>query len=104
MTGRVERDHRVAERQALAERVAFDRGLRPEPVAQEADARGRGMIVARAAARMVGMGVRDERAIDRTPGIDVEVAPRAVQPLRRQRDQVGPPGHHAASGSAKRST
>jgi hypothetical protein len=35
-----------------------------------------------AAARMVGMGVRDDGAPDRPPRVDEEVAGRAVQPLR----------------------
>ena len=37
---------------------------------------------------MVGMGVRDDGFGHRTPGVDVEVTPRAIQPLRPEHDQV----------------
>ena len=49
---------------------------------------GRGQHMAVAGAGMVGMGVGDHRARHRPPGVDVEVARRAVQALRTGDDQV----------------
>ena len=40
-------------------------------------------IMAVAGARVVAVRVRDHRAVDRPPGIDVEIARRAVQALGR---------------------
>jgi hypothetical protein len=37
---------------------------------------------------MVGMGVRDDGARYGPPGVDVEIARRAVQPFRPEDDQV----------------
>ena len=53
-------------------------GVGAEPMAQEADARGGGMVVARAAPRVVGMRMGDQRAVDGAPGVDVEIAGRVV--------------------------
>jgi len=36
---------------------------------------------------MVGMGVGDQGALDRPPGVDEKAARRAVQTLRRERQQ-----------------
>jgi hypothetical protein len=38
-------------------------------------------------ARVVAVGVRDNRTLDRTPRIDVEISGRAVQALRAGNDQ-----------------
>ena len=56
--------------------------------AQQARAFGAAQVVAVAGARMVGMGMGDDGALDRPPRVDVEVARRAVQALRPQLDQV----------------
>jgi hypothetical protein len=46
---------------------------------------------------VVGMAVRDQRALDGTERIDVEVAGRAIQSLRRLGEEIGCLGRHGAN-------
>jgi hypothetical protein len=55
-------------------------------------ARGPGrQIVAMAAPRVVGMGMCNDRAVHRTPGVDVEVTRLAIEALGAQHHEIAPP-------------
>ncbi len=47
-----------------------------------------------AGSRMIRMGVGDDRTVDRTPGIDVEVAGRTVESFRAKNDEIPDIGCH----------
>src|SRR5262249_32720294 len=53
-----------------------------KPRAQHALALARAQVVARAPARVVAMRVRDDRALDAVPRIDVKIARLTVEPAR----------------------
>ena len=72
--------------QRLSVRDAFDRGIGAEAAAQEARRRIRAEIRGASRARMVAVRVGDHGAIDRLPGVDVELAGFAIQPLRSRFD------------------
>jgi hypothetical protein len=81
VAGRVQRHRDAVDRHPLAVTSGLERDV-AEPGAQHVLAGGRRQVVRMAAARVVGVCVRDDGAPDRPPRIDVEVAGRAVQPLR----------------------
>ena len=99
-----QRARRVLDRLAVRQRLQVD--LVAEPRAQHAFGRRRGEIVAVAAARVVGVRVRDDGAVDRPPRVDVEIARRAVQAFAALHDQVVAAFAHArrtiSSGGASR--
>ena len=88
MAGRVQADAHALPVQRLAPGQGLQADI-AEPRAQQAGAFGAAQVVPVPGPRMVGMGMGDDGAIDRPPGVDVEVAGRAVQALRAQHDQVG---------------
>ncbi len=55
---------------------------------------------AMAGAGVIGMAVRDHRAIDGAHGIDEEIAARAIKPFRARLQQRG--GGHGGAGSGMR--
>jgi hypothetical protein len=59
-----------------------------QPRAQNAFGRLCGQVMAVARACMVGVRMRDHRARHRPPGVDVEVAGRAIQALRPMDDEI----------------
>jgi hypothetical protein len=75
----------VVDRLAVGERLQVDIA---EARSQHALAGSGGEVVRIAAPRMVAVRVRDHRAIDGPPGIDVEVARRAIQPFPALDDDV----------------
>ena len=75
----------VVDRLAVGERLQPDVA---EPCPQHAVAGRGGEVVGVAAARMVPVRVRDHRAVDRPPGVDVEVARGAVQPFPALDDEI----------------
>ena len=94
VAGRVqaERDAVPAHRLAVGQRLQRDVA---QPRAQHAGAGRAGEIGAVAAPRVVGMGVRDDGARHRPPGVDEEVARRAVQAFGAQDHEiVGRRGRH----------
>ena len=76
----------VLDRLAVGQRLQVDVGA--EPRAQHACAVGVRQVVAVADARVVGVGMRDDGALHRPPGIDVEIAGRAVQAFRTGDDEI----------------
>ena len=88
MPGRVQRDAYpvVVDGFAIGQRLQVD--ARAEPGSQSAGAVGLGQVVPTADACVVRMRVRDHRAINRPPGVNVEVARRAVQPFGPGDDEV----------------
>ena len=70
-------------------------GLLAQPPAQHRQAVGDGVIHAHAVARMVAMPVRDDGGGDRAPGIDVEIARRAVHAFGSQHDEITGGRRHA---------
>ena len=87
----MERDQRIADPRRLAQGMDPIVLLAQAPL-QHRQALGGHVIGAHAGARMVPVAVGDHRTRHRPPGIDVEVAGRAVQALRRVHHQVVP-GH-----------
>ena len=87
MPGRVQADGGRADAQGLAVRQGLQLDA-PQPGAQHPLARCAAQISGVAATGMVGMGVRDDGARYGPPGVDVEIARRAVQPFRPEDDQV----------------
>jgi hypothetical protein len=86
VAGRVQR-HRHAvldDPLAVADRVERDVGA--EPRAQDALGVAHGEVACAARARVVAVRVGDDGPVDRSPGIDVEAARRAVQPLGPRND------------------
>jgi hypothetical protein len=73
----------------LAPVQRLQRDVVAEPGAQHAGTRCRGEVVRVATARVVGVRVRDDGALDRPPRVDEEIARRAVQPLGTLDDEVG---------------
>ena len=74
-------------------RIAIGQRLEPdlaEPRAQHMLGIGRSQVVRMAGTRVIGVSVRDHRALDRPPGIDVEIAGWAVQALGSLDDQGAP--------------
>ena len=88
MAGRMQADAHAAvlDRLAIGQRLQHD--VVAQPCAQHAGAVVRGQVVPVAATRMVGVRMRDHRAVHRPPRVDVEVARRAVQALRPLDDEV----------------
>jgi len=75
----------------VVDRLAVREGLQvdvAEAGPQHALAGSGSEIVRVAAPRMVTVRVRDHRAVDRPPGLDVEVAGRAVQPFPSLDDEI----------------
>jgi hypothetical protein len=71
-------------------------GLKPDiaqPDPQDLSRRLGRKIISVSRPRMVAMGMRDDGLAHRSPGVDVEVARRAVQTFRPLADQVGAVGH-----------
>jgi hypothetical protein len=104
VAGRMQAHARVADGHRLAPVEAGDVDA-PEARAQHADAALRGQVVAMAGARVVGVGVRDDGALDLAPRVDVEVAGRAIEALRAPDDQVsghGTPESHAGAARQQR--
>ena len=66
-------------------------------------ARVYGEIVRVPRAGMVAVPMREHGAVDRTPGIDVEIARRAVQPLGTGNDEIGRGGWHRGGTRCRRS-
>ena len=58
-----------------------------EPRAEDALALERAQVATRAPARVVAVRVRDDRAVDRLPRIDVEVSGLAVESVRVNAEQ-----------------
>ena len=88
VAGRVQADAHAVEHHGLAVGQTLQCDVGAEPRAQHAFADRGGQIGAVAAARVVGVRVRDHRARHRPPGVDVEVARRAIQAFGAQHDQV----------------
>jgi hypothetical protein len=101
MAGRVQADGSPADGQALtvAQGLQLDAA---QAGAQHALTRCTAQVGAVAAPGMVGMGVGDDSARHRPPGVDMEVARRAIQALRAQHDQVGAVGDGHVSGGGGR--
>ena len=76
----------VNDRLAVIQRLQRDVG--PESLAQRALAERVGQVVGVARSRVVRMAVRDHRAVHRTPGVDVEVARKAIQAFGAGDDEV----------------
>ena len=87
--GRVQRDLRPPDRVRLAVVPGLDDGVGPHAGLQHMPARRGREIPLGAAAGMVGVGMRDDRAVDRPPGVDVEVAGLAVEPGVVQLQDIG---------------
>ena len=83
----------VVDALSIAQRLQIDLA---EAGPQHALARCGCEVVRVACARMVGMGVRDHRARDWSPRVDVEVAGRAVEALGTQHDEVVSRSHSAS--------
>jgi hypothetical protein len=67
-------------------RDGLNRCIGPETLANDPFSARRAQIRAGAGAKVIAVGVRDDRALDRLPGIDVESACVAVQARRRGLD------------------
>ncbi len=81
----MERHPGAADRQGFAVKQRLDDGVR-NAAAQHRRAWGRAQIARGARPRMIAVRVSDERALDRFPGVDVEVARLTEQAGRRPRD------------------
>ncbi len=88
MAGRVQADPHAVVHHHLAIGQALQVQPRAQPAAQHAGTDGGGQHLGVAGAGMVGMGMGDHRPVHRAPGVDVEIARRAVQAGRAQGDQV----------------
>ena len=88
MAGGVQADGHAVVLHGLAVGQPLQRQVGTQPAAQHALADGGGQHVAVAGARMVGMGVGDHRPGHGPPGVDVEIAGRAVQALRAVDHQI----------------
>ncbi len=73
------RDADAAYRERLAIPQRFDEAVRSEAALQEARGRPGAEVRAAATPRVIAVGVGDQRAIDRTPRIDVETAGRTEE-------------------------
>jgi hypothetical protein len=74
-----ERERDAADDARLAEVEQFDRRLVAQPRAQHTCALARREVVAAPPPGVVAVRVRDHRAIDGQPGIDVQVGGRTIQ-------------------------
>ncbi len=79
MTSRMERKLDAVPRQNLAVSHGLDRDV-AEALAKDRGRLAMADISLRAGTCMVGMGVGDDRALNRSPGIDVKIAGRAIKP------------------------
>jgi hypothetical protein len=106
VTGGVQRYADTVDGDRIPPPFHADPGGVAQPRAQHVLALPRREVGVAPPARVIGVRVRDHRARDRPPGIDPEVAGRAMQPLRGQPQQVcrhrspglgsGPRGRRAA--------
>jgi hypothetical protein len=88
MAGRVQADAHAVQIDRLPISQGLQRDVVAQACAQHAGAERGGEVGAVTSARMVGVRVRDDRACDRCPGVDVKVTRRAVQAFGAQHDQV----------------
>ena len=96
-------EHMAGRMQAQAHAEMVDRARRrqrlqvdlAEPRPQDALGRRRRQVAAMAAARMVGMGMGQDGARDRPPGVDVEVSGRAVEAFGPLHHEIGRAAAHA---------
>ena len=95
MAGRVQRNAHAMVFDDLAIRQRLQGDVGPQPGAQHAFAVGVCQVVGMAHAGVVRMPMRDHRAVHGLPGVDEEVAGRAVQAFGPGDDQVlrGGSGH-----------
>jgi hypothetical protein len=102
MPGRVQRQAHamVFDHFTVVQRLQLDAGT--QPLAKRARAVGVRQVVCMADASMVRMRVRDHGTIHRPPGVDVEVARRAVQAFGAGNDEVGGSGCHGVRMSVCR--
>jgi hypothetical protein len=94
MAGGVQRDAHAMVLHGLAIRQSLQRDVRAQAGTQHAGTVVMGQVVGMAGTRMVRMAVRDHGPFHGPPGVDVEVAGRAVQAFWAGHDQVG---SHAGS-------
>ena len=90
MTDGMEGDFRAAEADAFSVARRLDRAGKILAIAQphEIERLLCGQHRAMPGARMIGMGMRDQRALDRTGGVDMEAAELAAHTGRRQHQDV----------------
>jgi hypothetical protein len=87
MAGRMQRDRYAIDVEAFAICCGLQIDSR-QPRYEDPCTRLRGEVVRVTPARMVGMGMRDDRTVDGLPGIDIEIAGRALEPFRPGDDQI----------------
>ena len=85
MSSRMQGDPRAVQLACLAVLERFQRDV-AEAYTQHLFGRARCEVMRVSGARMIGMGMRNHRALDRPPGIDIKIAARAIQALRSQLD------------------
>ena len=88
MTGRVEAELYTVMIDGFAIGQRLQWHVRGDPRTEYAFAVARGQIVAHAPACVVAVGVGDDGAIDRAPGIDVEITGWAVEAFGAGNDKV----------------
>ena len=88
MAGRVQRQPHAMVLYHLAIGQRLQRDVLAQTPAQNGRAVMVGQVMRAAIARMVAVRMRDHRALHRPPGIDVEIAGRAIEPLGAGNDQV----------------
>ena len=101
VAGRVQADAHAVQHHRFAIFKPLQRDV-AQPCAQHAGADGGGQVGTMAAARVVGMGVGDDGALHRPPGVDVEAPGSAVQPFGPQHDEVVCGGHGFSRRLARR--
>src|SRR5258705_6000184 len=89
MAGWRERTQRDAEPGLLAVRRPYHDGALAHPPAQEGYRRLGAEVGGAARARVVGVDVRDDGALGRSPGVDVEAARGTEKAHRRRHDKIG---------------
>src|SRR6185437_5488793 len=87
VTSGMKRDADVADRDRLTPRLGLDDAIR-ESVTEQRRAFGCAEIRVRSGARVITVRMRDDRALDGLPGIDMEVAGFAVQTGRGGTDHA----------------
>jgi hypothetical protein len=87
MTSRVQREPDAPVLNLLPIVQALQRDV-AQPRPHHAFCATRDQIVAMSAPGVVGMGMGNDRPINRSPGVEVEVARRAIQTLRPTHDQI----------------
>ena len=79
MPGRMQAELHAVVHHRLAVGQGVERDICPQAVPQYARTRGRRQIVGTAGSRMVAVTVGNHRPLHRSPGVDIEIARRAIQ-------------------------